>query len=308
VIPSSTPASFTQLAAAGDVDGDGYGDVFIADGLGRVALHLGAASGLSASPSWVLDHVAAGRHARLLAGADVNGDGFGDLVVIEDEPAAAAPQGIRVFVGGASGLESPDGGQFIARPNFIERGTAGDVDGDGLMDVVTVEFDGSWALFRGRPGPLSSSPDQTLTLDRAFAVLQSGDFDGDGRFDVAALAVVATDDLFFTDDRVSIFPGQPEGIASIPARTLLETDTAPNNQLNFGSGLGNGDFDGDGFEDLLIGAAPPFPTPFFDTTPGAAFVFRGSAAGVQPAAAPRLDGLPGFGIRVTAGAPQSIVP
>ena len=57
----------TQVGPAGDVDGDGYGDVLIgdsgfdgafADG-GRISLHRGSAAGLSRVPFWTLEGSAA---------------------------------------------------------------------------------------------------------------------------------------------------------------------------------------------------------------------------------------------------------
>jgi hypothetical protein len=308
ILPSQAAGSFARLAGGGDVNGDGYGDLFIGDffsfaSTGAVSLHLGSAAGPSFGPAWVLNHIGSGRFARLLAAADVNGDGFGDLAVIEDVMGGPAPmQGIRVFQGSAAGLESPEAGQFIERPSFISGGSAGDVDGDGFSDLVLLE-PGALVVFRGGPAGLAGSPAQVIAVEPRPSQIQIGDFDGDGSFDLAGTVSTQTSSIFFTDDRILLYRGGPGGLSPIPYLTLMETDDFANNEINFGSGLGNGDFDRDGFEDLLVGASPPFPTPFFETSPSAAFVFRGSATGVERPAAPRLDGLPGFGSRVSAGEP-----
>ena len=59
----------------------------------------------------------------------------------------------------------------------------------------------------------------------------------------------------------------------------------------------------DGREDLLVAAPPPFPTPYFDTSASAVFVYEGNDRLVNRRPALRLDGGPGFGSDITAGAP-----
>jgi hypothetical protein len=232
--------------------------------------------------------------------SDLNGDGFGDLVLTDSGP-GGAPVGVRFFRGGAGGLEDPAAGTFVARPTFPVP-TSGDVDGDGVMDLVTSEGP-TFALFAGGPAFPASAPVQVVSLAAQAGTLQLGDFDGDGDFDLAATTATTTSNMFFTDDRIDLYRSGPVGLATAPARTLLETDVLPDNQLNFGSGLDNADFDGDGREDLLVGAPPPFPTPYFDTSASAVFVYEGSDRLVNRRPAVRLDGAPGFGIDISAGAP-----
>ena len=56
----------------------------------------------------------------------------------------------------------------------------------------------------------------------------------------------------------------------------------------------------------LVGASPPFPTPFLDTSASMVFAFEGAAHGVvRPTPTPRRDGTPGFGNFVRARAPKS---
>ena len=99
-------------------------------------------------------------------------------------------------------------------------------------------------------------------------------------------------------------PGRRHGARS-PRRPRCWSRPAflPDDQLNFGSRLGNADFNRDGREDLLVGAPPPFPTPVFDTSASVVFVFPGTASGVSTTPA-RLDGTPGFGAAVSAGVPS----
>ncbi len=79
------------VAAAGDVNGDGYGDVLVgAYGYtnsqseeGRAYLYYGSAGGLTAAAAWTYENnVATSVLGRNLAAAgDVNGDGYGDIII-----------------------------------------------------------------------------------------------------------------------------------------------------------------------------------------------------------------------------------
>src|SRR5262249_31782614 len=139
-------------APAGDVEGDGYADVVIgAPALtngdrneGRAYVFSGSSTGLSATPSWTVesDQRDAFFGNAVGAAADVNGDGFGDVIVGSyvyddgqtDEGAAF------VYLGSPAGPAvapawSADGNQVGA--NFgISVAAAGDVNGDGFGDVI----------------------------------------------------------------------------------------------------------------------------------------------------------------------------
>ncbi len=85
-------ASFgVSVASAGDVNGDGYSDVIVGandydngqTGEGRVFVYLGSAAGLAASPAWTAEsNQAYSDFGYSVASAgDVNGDGYGDVIV-----------------------------------------------------------------------------------------------------------------------------------------------------------------------------------------------------------------------------------
>lgn len=289
-----------HLVAGGDVDGDGYGDVFADDNDQHVWLYLGSPGGLSATPAWTLDRSNTGRFALLLTAADLNGDGFADLV-IQDFGPGGTPQAFRVFRGSPAGLESPAAGTLVVRPN-LPSGTAGDVNGDGVPDLVTSEVT-QLAFFPGGPTFPPPAPTEVLSTAQRALPLQLADFDGDGLADLAATTSVQSTSMFFTDDRVDVYPGTPAGFAAAPTVTIHETDVLPDDTLNFGR-LTSADFDRDGRDDLMVGAQAPFPTPFFDTSTPAVFVFGGSAAGLQPTPAVEITGAPGYASWVSAAAPQ----
>ncbi|MEI8257931.1 MAG: VCBS repeat-containing protein, partial [Deltaproteobacteria bacterium] len=137
----------TSVACAGDVNGDGYADLVagadnVGSGVGAAYVFHGGASGVSSTPSITLaglDGPGAFFGRAASSAGDVDGDGYGDLVV--GAPGVAASTGrIYVYPGGATGLTVPGAG--IAGPSgaggsFGESvAGAGDVNGDHLADVI----------------------------------------------------------------------------------------------------------------------------------------------------------------------------
>jgi hypothetical protein len=173
--------------AAGDVNGDGFADIITAPGFGGpplVRVFDGRTGALlrewfALAPDWIGGlHVGAG---------DVNGDGFADIVV-------GAGQGGGPLVQVFDGFTGATGWQFFAYAPAFPGGVyvaAGDVNGDGLADIVTGAGPGGGPHVRvfdavtaeQIAGPLGGffaySPDFLGGVRVA-----AGDLDGDGVADV----------------------------------------------------------------------------------------------------------------------------
>ncbi|MEA3340920.1 MAG: integrin alpha, partial [Chloroflexota bacterium] len=146
-----------SIAAAGDVNGDGYGDVIVGapryditgtvalTDAGQVFLYYGGPAGIVTSTVWITH--AAQAHARfgsaVAAAGDVNGDGFGDVIVTANGYDAEETNEGAAFLyhGGPTGLDTT--AAWAVHPtdqayaNFgRSASTAGDVNGDGYSDVI----------------------------------------------------------------------------------------------------------------------------------------------------------------------------
>jgi len=136
-----------QIAAAHDVNGDGRADMLVssADGYkGVVSLFCGSSGGVSKTPCWsITGPEGSGAFGVNLAGpGDVSGDGYDDILFNDASGnAVLVVEGAKDFPlsGPTESLTGPAGG---AAHGF--RG-AGDVNGDGGLDVVT----GSPNVFNG---------------------------------------------------------------------------------------------------------------------------------------------------------------
>jgi len=298
-----TPSSFGfHVEGAGDVDGDGYADLVVSDFFQHVWVYAGSAAGLRSRPVWTFD-AGSGTTVRVATTGDLDGDGFGDLVLAESDPAS---ERLHVFHGGPTGFGNAGGGTIIPWPRVATVAAAGDVTGDGISDLLISDGTNILTLAGGPGGPTGTPlASSTVTPPPSFGPIASADFDGDGFFDLAVTSNAPTSELLFTDDQLNVYGGGSAGLAPAPLTTLVETASFPDNHASFGERLSSADFDGDRRDDLLLGAPPPFPTPIFDASPGVLFVFPGLAGGgVDATPQASIEGLPGFANEVSAASPQ----
>ncbi len=205
-------------SGAGDVDGDGVGDIYVGDfneGLderaGTGAVHI--FSGRTGRPVHVLKGLQAGEGFGLGRGIpDVNGDGRADLLVGAFTNSTGAPgAGATYIFSGRSGALLRTLTATLAGDSFGGDAVgAGDLNGDGLPDyVITAPGLSLAGLDHGRayviagsvlPCPADLNGDGWVglrdfwRLRRAFGEADSAaDLNGDGGVDVYDLVVLVRD-------------------------------------------------------------------------------------------------------------------
>ncbi len=314
---------YRTLASVGDMDGDGRDEMAAASrddttGLSFVQLRYGGPRPSGAEEVFAFEHGG----ARLVVGndvtntlfvaraGDVDGDGYDDLLLETDECAAIDPRdGTYLIYGGPERLEGvvpltslavhfappfrePFQTQYMSCESYRHAQGAGDIDGDGLDDILITSapllgLDGSPEpgtgegvyVFYGRPQRFSgevpfTGADASFHVDFPVNPYALGDIDGDGLADLMMAADV------YAKKPIGSFlvPGRAErwgGALDLAASGTLLEGAYVDSHIQVHT---SGDLDGDGLDDVLLRSADGTRHLFY----GASDLF---AAGVDFAAA-----------------------
>lgn len=283
-----------SLSVTGDFNGDGLADLVVgmpgysngASNEGAVYVYYGTVDGYPSTPDYTYEtNTVYGFVGSSPIAADINGDGYDDLVVgaYNYSEATNYKGAIMVFFGGPDGLST--------RPDQIVEGESsysffgalvrrmGDLNGDGYEDVAVSASGqssvGKIYIYFGSATGLNTTPAATLSGSEMYGYygnrMITGDVDGDGLYDLIVSTVVSGSD----PARITIYKGTANGIDTTPIETLGQV--AGSSSDLFGDNmLLPGDIDGDGYPDLVVGS------PYYNGgsgNSGMMTIFYGSASG-----------------------------
>ncbi len=355
-----------SVSSVGDLNGDGLDDLVVgalfddpngqasgaayvvfgkADGAGVSLLDVGAGiGGFAINGAETFDQAG----LSVSGAGDVNGDGVNDLIVgsLAEAPGLIANGRSYVVFGKADGtpielsaLDNGAGGFLIDGASAYDRAgftvsQAGDVNGDGLADVIVGASDAEPGGVTGAGsayvvfGKADASPvDLNLVeagiggfaingglgfLDAGRAVGGAGDVNGDGLDDVIVNALEGFN-VDAPGSALVVF-GKSDGAAveltdvSTGVGGFHIVGAAPNDFAGF-TVAGAGDVNGDGFDDLMTSAIFADPN---GNASGAGYViyggdFTGAATQVGGPGADNLTGVLGNDVIIAGAGDDTIV-
>jgi hypothetical protein len=229
--------SWANGIGAADFNLDGSLDIVEAGGGTGVGLSvmLGNTHGVMAAPTSINLGANSYAQVKFVLTGDVNGDGKPDVVSSTAE-GYSNPYGVVVLMGLGTGKFKAPATYTTSTSSYPGAGALADVNGDGKLDIVTSNFDGTMSVLlnkgAGTYGAATVFPSGTGAYASGFVL---GDFNGGGKADI----VVAD---FQTNDLVLLL-GNGNGTFQSPV--ILSSPVRP-------GGLVAADFNKDSKLDLAV--------------------------------------------------------
>ncbi len=270
----------TAVANAGDINGDGFSDIVVGDPMaspggipsaGRMSIFFGSAMGLSTMAQTINGTIGRTEFGNAVASAgDINGDGFGDVIVgwhLHAQFAQMNSGSAFVYLGGPMGLVDQVRCNFSAlRPDeqmgYAVAG-AGDVNRDGYGDVIfSAPNTSNGMVNRGLVVVAHGAADPGAVVFTTLlfgpqpnwryglAVASAGDLNGDQYSDIILGMPESSPGGLIQAGSAETYLGGPNGV-NMASRAIFAGTVAGD---HFGASVGAADINGDGFSDLVVGS------------------------------------------------------
>jgi hypothetical protein len=271
----------TSVLCAGDIDGDGFADLLVgADpnvpGRSRtIWLHRGGPDGPEVRPSSEMSYMLGSFGSPApWGGGDFNGDRRYDVAIVTLD-------GIQVVYGSPQGLAAMP--ELLPDPGVDRLAAAGDVNGDGYDDLLgggpsfyveNRSLGRAWVWLGSSQGLAPTPawhtelPDSELSVGSY--VSGAGDVDADGYDDLLVSARSGPRH----EPKTWLYRGGPGRPGRLPAWAWTDP-----NILHHPAGVG--DVNGDGFDDVGLGAPSALGADL--RAGGRVQLFLGTARGLSPA-------------------------
>lgn len=333
-----------SVSSAGDVNGDGIDDLIIGafgadpnaiDGAGESYVVFGRTTGFNASldlntlngaNGFVLNGIDSNDQSgrSVSSGGDINGDGFDDIIIgafrADPNGMSTAGESYVVFGGlsvgttGSIELSALNGSNgFVLRGiNVDDRSgfsvsSAGDINGDGFDDIIIGAYladidensnaGESYVLFGGLSVGFTGSLDfSILNGTNGFSLIgidlgdvsgtsvsSAGDVNGDGFDDIIIGAPFADPDgesnageSYVVFGGASIGSSHTIDLSALDGSSGFRLNGIDSGDISGMSVSSAGDFNGDGFDDIIIGAYAADPNGI--NAAGESYLVFGSAS------------------------------
>jgi hypothetical protein len=263
----------------GDLNGDGKADIVISHAsLTRIHIFTGIGDGTFLSAITKETGMA---EIQSICLADVDGNGYPDIILTNAVSATPAGEGHRVSVmlnGGGMNFAAPASYPTGFKVNWA---ATADLNGDGKPDIVTAN-PGSWdvsVLLNKGNGTFADAVDYLTGAQPASGnapgAVALADFNGDGRMDVAASNSA--------ENNVAVLLNQGKG--DFPGPRNLPMEDSPDQIVS-------ADFDGDGALDLAVASHVTSKIYLYRNNGKASFTPAGSLA---------VDGFPAPALALCTG-------
>ena len=321
--------SGASVSGLGDINNDGYADVIVGSpgkspSKGISYLIFGKANGFSnvnvdsLTISQGLSITGTKNYLRdgylVSSAGDINKDGYSDVIIMERDANAGTSVSYVIF-GKASGfsninlasLTAPQGFSIATTGGCGAVSSAGDINKDGYSDIIISKCGTSYVIF-GKASGFSNINVASLTAAQGFSINYgvsasgAGDVNGDGYDDIVIGSIGANN---YAGQTYVIF-GKASGFSNINVATLADAQGFSiygNGNVSW-SGYavsGAGDMNGDGYDEIIIGAPYSYENNNdWTKSKGAAYVVFGKSSGFTSINLETLTIAQGFYITGTA--------